>query len=64
LQSQVPARFDIEGHAGGGITNKLSDDKMQKAKYGPNRWLKFSLNGGSAKVNVSTVSDRVRLGKK
>ena len=64
LQSNVSARFDIEGHAGGKITNNLSDDKMQKAKYGPSRWLKFSLNGGSAKVNVSTVSGRVRLDKK
>jgi DUF4097 and DUF4098 domain-containing protein YvlB len=64
LQSEVSARFDIEGHAGGGITNNLSADKMQKAKYGPNRWLKFSLNGGSAKVNVSTVSGRVKLDKK
>ena len=64
LQSDVSARFDIEGHAGGNITNNLSADKMQKAKYGPNRWLKFSLNGGSAKVNVSTVSGRVKLDKK
>ena len=64
LQSDVSARFDIEGHAGGNITNNLSDDTMQKAKYGPNRWLKFSLNGGSAKVNVSTVSGRVKLDKK
>jgi DUF4097 and DUF4098 domain-containing protein YvlB len=64
LQSDVSARFDIEGHAGGKITNNLSDDKMQKAKYGPNRWLKFSLNGGSAKVNVSTVSGRIKLNKK
>jgi DUF4097 and DUF4098 domain-containing protein YvlB len=64
LQSDVSARFDIEGHAGGNIINNLSDDKMQKAKYGPNRWLKFSLNGGSAKVNVSTVSGRVKLDKK
>lgn len=63
LQSDVSARFDIEGHAGGNISNNLSDDKMQKAKYGPNRWLKFSLNGGSAKVNVSTVSGRVKLDK-
>ena len=61
LQSDVSARFDIEGHVGGKITNNLSDDKMQKAKRGPNRWLKFSLNGGSAKVNVSTVSGRIRL---
>ena len=64
LQSDVSARFDIEGHAGGKITNNLSEDKIQKAKYGPNRWLKFSLNGGSAKVNVSTVSGRVKLNKK
>lgn len=64
LQNDVSARFDIEGHAGGNITNNLSDDKMQKAKYGPNRWLKFSLNGGSAKVNVSTVSGRVKLDKR
>lgn len=64
LQSDVSARFDIEGHAGGNISNNLSDDKMQKAKYGPSRWLKFSLNGGSAKVNVSTVSGRIKLGKK
>jgi len=64
LQSDVSARFDIEGHAGGKITNNLSDDKVQKAKYGPNRWLKFSLNGGGAKVNVSTVSGRVKLDKK
>ncbi|PKH00007.1 hypothetical protein [Paraglaciecola sp. MB-3u-78] len=64
LQSDVSARFDIEGHAGGNITNNLSADKMQKAKYGPNRWLKFSVNGGSAKVNVSTVSGRVKLDKK
>jgi DUF4097 and DUF4098 domain-containing protein YvlB len=63
LQSDVSARFDIEGHAGGSITNNLSADKMQKAKYGPNRWLKFSVNGGSAKVNVSTVSGRVKLDK-
>lgn len=64
LQRDVSARFDIEGHAGGRITNNLSDDKIQKAKYGPNRWLKFSLNSGSAKVNVSTVSGRVKLDKK
>jgi DUF4097 and DUF4098 domain-containing protein YvlB len=63
LQHDISARFDIEGHAGGKITNQLSDDKVQEAKYGPNRWLKFSLNGGSAKVNVSTVSGRIRLEK-
>ena len=59
----VSARFDIEAHAGGRITNELSNDKMKKAKYGPSRWLEFSVNGGDAKVDVSTVSGRVRLEK-
>lgn len=64
FQPDVSARFDIEGHAGGRITNKLSDHKEQKAKYGPSRWLEFSLNGGDGKVDVSTVSGRIKLGKK
>jgi DUF4097 and DUF4098 domain-containing protein YvlB len=64
LQSDVSARFDVEGYAGGRISNNLSDDKTQNAKSGPNRWLKFSLNGGSAKVNVSTVSGEVKLNNK
>jgi DUF4097 and DUF4098 domain-containing protein YvlB len=64
LQNDVSARFDIESHTGGKITNKLSDDKIQEAKYGPNCWLKFSLNGGSAKVNVSTINGRIALDKK
>lgn len=57
------ARFDIEGHAGGSFTNRLSDDKASKAKYGPSRWLKFSTGSGAALVNVSTVSGRVLLDK-
>ncbi|MFT5837741.1 MAG: DUF4097 and DUF4098 domain-containing protein YvlB [Flavobacteriales bacterium] len=64
LQSDVSARFDIEGHAGGKIINNLADNKMQRAKYGPSRWLKFSLNGGSAKVDVSTVSGNITLDKR
>lgn len=64
FQKDVSARFDIRGHAGGRIVNKLSDDKIQKAKYGPSRWLEFSLNEGDGKVNVSTVSGRVRLDTK
>jgi DUF4097 and DUF4098 domain-containing protein YvlB len=64
FQNDVSARFDIRGHAGGKIVNKLSEHKMQKAKYGPSRWLEFALNGGNGKVNVSTVSGRVQLDTK
>lgn len=64
FQDDVSARFDIEAHAGGRITNNLTNDREQKAKYGPSRWLEFSVNGGEAKVDVSTVSGRVRLNKR
>lgn len=64
FQEDVSARFEIEGYAGGRITNNLSDHKEKKAKYGPSRWLRFSLNGGDGKVDVSTVSGRIKIGKK
>ncbi|MDP5132695.1 MAG: hypothetical protein NWQ54_17615 [Paraglaciecola sp.] len=64
FQPKVSARFDIQAHAGGGISNNLSSDKVQKDKYGPSRWLEFSLNQGKASVNISTVSGRVELNKK
>ncbi len=64
FQPDVSARFDIQGHAGGRITNKLSEHREKKAKYGPSRWLEFSLNGGDGKVDVSTVSGRIKLDKK
>ena len=61
FQKGVSARFDIQGHAGGRFVNRLTDDKMQKAKYGPRRWLEFETGSGSAKVEVSTVNGRVEL---
>jgi DUF4097 and DUF4098 domain-containing protein YvlB len=64
FQKDVSARFDLKGHAGGRIINRLSDDKEQKAKYGPSRWLEFSHNGGNGRVNVSTVSGRIKIDKK
>ena len=64
FQKDVSARFDIQGHAGGRITNKLTDDEVQRAKYGPSRWLEFSVNGGSARVNISTVSGKIKLDTK
>jgi DUF4097 and DUF4098 domain-containing protein YvlB len=64
FQSGVSARFDIQSHAGGSIRNDLSDDRMQKAKYGPRRWLEFTLKGGDARVDVSTVGGDVTLGQR
>ncbi|MEP4891324.1 MAG: DUF4097 family beta strand repeat-containing protein [Aliiglaciecola sp.] len=64
FQSDISARFDLQGHAGGKITNKISKDKEHKAKYGPSRWLEFSHNGGNGQVKVSTVSGRIKVDKK
>ncbi|BDX07961.1 DUF4097 family beta strand repeat-containing protein [Planctobacterium marinum] len=61
VQKNVSASFDITGHAGGNIVNRITDDRMQKAKYGPGRWLEFAVNGGKAKVELSTVSGRIVL---
>jgi DUF4097 and DUF4098 domain-containing protein YvlB len=58
------AHFDIEAHAGGKIVNKLTNDKVQKTKYGPRRWLAFSTGKGSAIVNLSTVGGRISVDKK
>lgn len=63
FQSDVSARFDLQGHAGGRIVNKITSDKEQKAKYGPSRWLEFSHNGGNGQVKVSTVSGRIKVDK-
>ncbi|MBN7821957.1 DUF4097 family beta strand repeat-containing protein [Bowmanella yangjiangensis] len=64
FQDKVSARFDLEGHAGGHFANHLSSDKMEKAKYGPSRWLKFRTGESSAKVRISTVSGRISLDSK
>ena len=64
FQPDVSARFDIQAHAGGDIRNKLSKDRPQKAKYGPNEWLEFSTGEGSARVEVSTVHGVIELDKR
>ncbi|WP_416307731.1 DUF4097 family beta strand repeat-containing protein [Neptunicella sp. SCSIO 80796] len=63
FDKNVSARFDIQGHSGGKIVNDLTNDEPQKAKHGPNRWLEFSHNGGNGRVDVSTVSGKVKIGQ-
>lgn len=64
FDEDVPALFKIETHAGGSITNKLSSHRVKKGMYSPSKLLQFSVNGGGAMVNVSTVSGLVRLEKR
>lgn len=59
--TDVSARFEINAHSGGHITNELSSDQVKKAKYGPARSLEFVLNGGNADVEIDTVSGNIEL---
>ncbi|WP_175439616.1 DUF4097 family beta strand repeat-containing protein [Alteromonas lipolytica] len=63
FNKDVSARFEVEAHAGGKIINKLSDDKVNKAKYGPGQWIDFTQGRGNARVRVSTVNGKVTLGQ-
>lgn len=64
VNENVSARFDLEGHAGGRIINRLTNDKEQRAKYGPRRWLEFTAGKGEGKVSVSTVSGKIVVEKR
>lgn len=61
FQQDIAAKFSIEAHAGGSIKNRITDQKANKAKYGPRRWLEFSTGNPTAKVDVSTVNGRIEL---
>lgn len=61
VQKDVSAKFDIQAHAGGKIVNRISNHKVEKAKYGPSRWLEFELNDGNGSVELSTVSGRIEI---
>ncbi|MBZ2193207.1 hypothetical protein JFJ09_13415 [Pseudoalteromonas arctica] len=57
----VSANFEIKAHANGKIINKVTGDKVSKAKYGPASDLEFSINGGNANVEMDTISGRIEL---
>ncbi|MEW6999668.1 DUF4097 domain-containing protein [Colwelliaceae bacterium BS250] len=61
LQDDVNADFRIASNAGGRIINKLTDDKVVTAKYGPSSKLTTTTGTGSASVKASTVSGSIRL---
>ena len=63
LPMNISARFDIEAHAGGDISNALSSDKPLQAKYGPGESLHFNLGQGEAEVDITTISGDISLYK-
>jgi len=61
LSKNASAKFEIESHAGGRIKNHLTNDKVNKPKYGPSSSLEFEMSGGKADIEIDTISGRINL---
>ncbi len=61
LQKGVDANFKFSATAGGSIKNSLTNDKAQRAKYGPSSKLNFSTGNGGASVKASVVSGKIKI---
>lgn len=61
VDKDISARFVLQTSAGGSISNGLTKDQAEKAKFGPGRKLKFSTIGGEGEVEISTVSGGIEL---
>ena len=61
FNQDVSADFQVDVAVSGAIINKLTTDKAEKQVYGPGSNLNFSKNGGSGRVEVSTVSGKVQI---
>lgn len=61
ISKSASAKFEIESHAGGKIRNSLTNDKVNKPKYGPSSSLEFEISGGKADIEIDTISGRINL---
>lgn len=59
FQDDVAADFRLKANAGGDLINKLTNQKADRAKYGPSSKLYFQTGDGSSSVSVNTVSGEV-----
>lgn len=65
VPQSTSARFRVDTEVNGRINNQLSDDEPEREnRYVNSSNLNFSLNGGAADVEISTVSGNVTLRKK
>lgn len=61
LPATADARFSVNTSAGGDIINHLSEDKADRATYGPARSLRFSLGEGKGRVDARSVGGAIEL---
>lgn len=63
LPGSLSAKVEVEAHAGGKISNSLTNDAVKKAKYGPSSSLKFEVGSAQADIEIDTISGHIRLKK-
>lgn len=56
LGGAIGGDYELDSHAGGRIVNRLTDDEVKKQKYGPARSARFSIAGGTAEIEMTSVS--------
>lgn len=56
----TPAHYEIETFSGN-IENGLTADEARRARFGPGRFLDFTVAGGGARVQIHSFSGRVTL---
>lgn len=61
FQKDIQASFRLNSNAGGDFDNEITNDRTQRAKYGPSAKLNFDVGNASASVRGSTVSGTIRL---
>jgi len=61
FQKGVQASFKLAASAGGDITNKITNQQAEEAKYGPSSKLRFETGNANASVRASTVSGSIRV---
>ncbi len=61
FQPNVQASFNLSTSAGGRIVNKLTNDPVERAKYGPSSKIRFSTGQGQATVKAHVVSGTVKV---
>ena len=59
FQNDVAADFRLKANAGGDLINKLTNQKADRAKYGPSSKLYFQTGDANSSVSVNTVSGDV-----
>jgi DUF4097 and DUF4098 domain-containing protein YvlB len=61
FQNNIAADFRLKATAGGNLTNKITNQKSDRAKYGPSAKLYFQTGDANGSVRVNTVSGNIRV---